>query len=241
LVQHAERANHGWQQLVATNLSEAFEEAAESDDPRLKAIVKQAYNDLIRSVEADGGYMLPFAEAYKAVKTLITGGELNIQRVNSDVELEPILDPEHPSSRTAPFSRISPLQNCIAEANRLATALCNPTHCDQWVFGRNPYRRPNCQVVLTDAAHARHIVQIDPRNVTTDRESAGRERTLDPIAARKEASRAAGQTSLSTPGPKCQGREVSPAVRERAEKLIAAKPRTQRSAPGKDKDHEIEL
>src|SRR5882757_9608359 len=34
----------------------------------------------------------------------------------------------------------------------------------------------NYQVVFTDAGHARHIVQIDPRNVTADRERAAREK-----------------------------------------------------------------
>jgi hypothetical protein len=42
------------------------------------------------------------------------------------------------------------------------------------------------------------------------------------------------------PGPKSQDREVRPAVRERAEQIIAAKHRAQRSAPGRDKDREIE-
>ena len=88
------RAAHGWQEFVATNIKEAFEEAAASDDPRLKALVTEAYEDLRRSVEADSGVMPPFAEAYEDLKTLICDGELNIQCINSDVQLEPILDPE---------------------------------------------------------------------------------------------------------------------------------------------------
>ncbi len=88
------RAAHGWQQLVTKNLREAFEEAAEKDDPRLRAMVKDAYSDLSRSVTADGGKMPALEYAYDAVEALISDGELNIQCVNSDVQLEPILDPD---------------------------------------------------------------------------------------------------------------------------------------------------
>ena len=75
-------------------LRQHSEDAAGSDDSRFKTLVTEAYGDLSKSVEADGGAMSPFAEAYKDVKALICDGELNIQCVNSDVQLEPILDPE---------------------------------------------------------------------------------------------------------------------------------------------------
>lgn len=88
------RAAHGWQEFVTTNLREAFEEAAADDDTRLREATKEAYDDLKKSVDADGGQMPSFDDAYEGLKTLLTDGELNIQCVNSDVQLEPILDPE---------------------------------------------------------------------------------------------------------------------------------------------------
>jgi hypothetical protein len=96
------------------------------------------------------------------------------------------------------------------------------------------------RVVLTDVFHVNHTIKIDPKDIDADRERALKEKALDPIAARKEAIRAAAQTSLSIPGPKSKGREVSPAVREKAKQIIAAKRRTPQSTPGKDKDREIE-
>jgi hypothetical protein len=79
---------------VSTIIKEAFEEAAESNDPRLKTAIQEAYEDLAKSVQFNGGEMPSFEDAYAGVKTLIVDGELLIQKVNSDVEVASLLDPE---------------------------------------------------------------------------------------------------------------------------------------------------
>lgn len=89
-----QRAAHNWQWETVNKLVEAFEAAAEADDPRLRAIFDEAYDDLSLSVLADGGHITSANEAYADVRELILDGELNVQRVNSDVQLEPLLDPE---------------------------------------------------------------------------------------------------------------------------------------------------
>ena len=89
-----QRAAHNWQWETVNKLVESFEAAAERNDARLRAVFDEAYGDLRRSVLADGGHLAEADEAYADVRTLILDGELNVQRVNSDVQLEPLLDPE---------------------------------------------------------------------------------------------------------------------------------------------------
>lgn len=89
-----QRHAHQWQADTVAKLLAAFEEAADGDDKPLKALFNTAYEDLFNSVSAHGGRVLSQAEAYKAVKELILDGEIHVQRVNSDVQLAPLLDPD---------------------------------------------------------------------------------------------------------------------------------------------------
>ena len=152
------RAAHGWQQFVATNIKTAFEEGAEADDDRLKSLIVEAYNDLKRSVEADGGVMPTFAEAYADVKTLICDGELNIQCVNSDVQLEPILDPETAELRLRTKANLfiggSILDRGITIKNLIA-----------FYYGRNP-KKMQADTVLQ---HSRMYGARDRRDVAVTR------------------------------------------------------------------------
>lgn len=89
-----QKAAHEWQWETVNKLVAAFEGAAEVDDPKLKVLFADAYADLSRSVLANGDHMPTSAESYDWVKALLLDGELNVQRVNSDVQLEPLLDAE---------------------------------------------------------------------------------------------------------------------------------------------------
>lgn len=89
-----QRAAHQWQWETVELLRTTFEDAAEHDDPRFRALFADSYSDLQASVTASGG-RLPYGDqAYEEVKKIIIDGELNVQRVNSDVQLAPLLDPE---------------------------------------------------------------------------------------------------------------------------------------------------
>jgi hypothetical protein len=89
-----QRAAHTWQWETVNKLVSEFETAAKNGDSRLKSLISESYNDLRRSVEADRGHLPSYEEAEFDVIELLIDGELNVQRVNSDVQLEPILDPE---------------------------------------------------------------------------------------------------------------------------------------------------
>lgn len=128
-----QRSSHGWQQLVINIIKEAFEEAAESDDPRLKKAVHEAYDDLQKSVLADKGKMPTFDAAYDGVKALISDGELLIQKVNSDVEVASILDPE-----TAELRLRTPA-NMFIGGSILDRGITVP-NLIAFYYGRNPKR-----------------------------------------------------------------------------------------------------
>ena len=89
-----QRAAHTWQWETVNKLVLVFEAAAEVKDSRLRDLIGVAYQDLKNSVEADRGHLPSQDEAEHDVLELLIDGELNVQRVNSDVQLEPILDPE---------------------------------------------------------------------------------------------------------------------------------------------------
>lgn len=89
-----QRAAHTWQWETVQRLITEFAAAAENDDRRLRELFAEAYADLSRSIRADGGHLPSETESYRDVKELIVDGELYAQRVNSDVQLEPLLDTE---------------------------------------------------------------------------------------------------------------------------------------------------
>ncbi len=128
-----QRAAHAWQVDVVERLSEAFEAAADEDDPRLRALVSEAYADLRLSVAANGGHMWPEAVMYSDVKTMILDGELNVQRVNSDVQLAPILDPD-----TAEL-RLRTKANLFIGGSILDRGITVP-NLISFYYGRNPKR-----------------------------------------------------------------------------------------------------
>lgn len=128
-----QRAAHKWQWETVQKLVIAFEEAAEEKDKRLRALFDDAYADLERSIKAEGEQIPTIEDAFKGMCELITDGELNIQRVNSDVELEPLLDQETAELKLRTKANLfiggSILDRGITVPNLLA-----------FYYGRNPKR-----------------------------------------------------------------------------------------------------
>lgn len=135
-----QRAAHVWQWETVNKLTKMFETAAEGNDPRLRGVFDEAYVDLARSVVADGGHVAPADEAYMDVRTLILDGELNVQRVNSDVQLEPLLDPE-----TAEL-KLRTKANLYIGGSILDRGITVPNLLS-FYYGRNP-RRMQADTVL---------------------------------------------------------------------------------------------
>ncbi|KIH82672.1 Z1 domain-containing protein [Pseudomonas batumici] len=128
-----QREAHNWQWETVKKLRDAFEEAVQQRDHRLRAVFEEAYSDISRSVDADRGHLPDKKLAYSDVCKLIDDGELNVQRVNSDVQLEPLLDPETAELKLRAKANIfiggSILDRGITVPNLLA-----------FYYGRNPKR-----------------------------------------------------------------------------------------------------
>lgn len=128
-----QRAAHDWQWETVNKIASAFQTAVENSDPRLEALFDEAYGDLSRSVSANEGHMPGAADAFRDVQTLVSDGELNVQRVNSDTQLEPLLDPETAELRLRTKANVfiggSILDRGITVPNLIA-----------FYYGRNPKR-----------------------------------------------------------------------------------------------------
>ena len=128
-----QRAAHDWQWSTVQKLVALFNNAVETSDPRLRTIFDEAYADLSRSVIAEGAHLATADECYEDVRTLISDGELNVQRVNSDVQLEPLLDPE-----TAEL-KLRTKANLFIGGSILDRGITVP-HLISFYYGRNPKR-----------------------------------------------------------------------------------------------------
>lgn len=128
-----QRKAHSWQWETVNKLVALFERAATDGDTRLRESFDLAYADLKRSVSADGGHMPSIDKAYEEFVGLIEDGELNVQRVNSDVELEPLLDADTAELKLRTKANVfiggSILDRGITVPNLIA-----------FYYGRNPKR-----------------------------------------------------------------------------------------------------
>lgn len=135
-----QRSAHKWQGDTVQMILDAFEAAVEAKDARLRAQFLESYNDIARSVRANESHMPTETEMFAAVGELIADGELNVQRVNSDVQLAPLLDPETAELRLRTKANLfiggSILDRGITVPNLIA-----------FYYGRNP-RRMQADTVL---------------------------------------------------------------------------------------------
>lgn len=94
MIVHVEtsRVAHAWQHTVVGELIEALQEAIEHEDPIFTELVDEAIEDLTRSVTA-GGLALPDRTTILAdVHDFFKKGAVAIEKVNSDNDVQKLLD-----------------------------------------------------------------------------------------------------------------------------------------------------
>ncbi len=128
-----QRSAHDWQWTTVGKLAALFEKSAEDNDPHLKTAFNEAYTDLKRSIEAKGSFLPSASDTYADLLQLLTDGELNTQRVNSDVQLAPLLDAE-----TAEL-RLRTKANIFIGGSILDRGITVP-NLISFYYGRNPKR-----------------------------------------------------------------------------------------------------
>lgn len=91
---HTEQArkSHDWQEEVVTAVRDQLVEVAQKKNSRLDEILRESYDDLKRSVTLGGQTMPEFESCANEVKKALVDGYLMITKVNSDKEIEELLD-----------------------------------------------------------------------------------------------------------------------------------------------------
>lgn len=149
---------HEWQWDIVTRLIDAFHESADGHDVRLRELYDEAYHDLHRSVAADGGQMPAIEDGYELFRDVLRDEEVHPERVNSDVDLRPLLDPETAELKLRAACNVfiggSILDRGITIPNLIA-----------FYYGRNP-KRMQADTVLQ---HSRMYGARDRRDLAVTR------------------------------------------------------------------------
>lgn len=103
---HTEQArkSHEWQEKVATAIHDALVEEAKEDSPRFNELLHRSFADLQRSVRLEGTPLPSFDEVKTEVVKALIGGQLMITKVNSDKDVEELLDEDGQLKLRTPFN-----------------------------------------------------------------------------------------------------------------------------------------
>lgn len=88
----ASRAAHAWQESVILRFDELLQTEARKQSDLLKGLVESAYKDLSRSILMAQQPLPAFTEVWERVIQSLAGGELNINKVNSEAQVSTLLD-----------------------------------------------------------------------------------------------------------------------------------------------------
>lgn len=86
------KATHDWQEQVVKTLGDDFLDAAEKNTQQFQNLVKEAYDNLAKSVTLAGYFMPPITAVMDRCRLALVDGELLVTTVNSEKEIESLLD-----------------------------------------------------------------------------------------------------------------------------------------------------
>lgn len=90
----SQKAAHDWQESVVTALNNALLDAANSDQNLLSTLLSASYADLKNSIDAMGHYLPPLEQVLEEAFNGLRQGWLMISKVNSEQQVEELLDDE---------------------------------------------------------------------------------------------------------------------------------------------------
>jgi hypothetical protein len=88
------RASHSWQEEVVTSIKAVLEEMAVLENPALDDLIHQAYSDLRRSIQLGEVPIPNYNQVAAGVRRGLINEELMITKVNSDKDIDELLDDE---------------------------------------------------------------------------------------------------------------------------------------------------
>ncbi len=96
--------SHAWQEEVIKKLNDELINLSRNNLDLFSELVKEAYNDLKVSVELSGFQIPPFGEVVTEVIQALIGGMLFVQRVNSERDVNALLDSKGQLKLWAPLN-----------------------------------------------------------------------------------------------------------------------------------------
>jgi len=90
----SKRESHNWQERVARQINDFLIELSKEEKPIFDELLKLSYDDLKSSIDISDTDIPSFSETKTAVKKALQDGHLMITKVNSDSEIEALLDEE---------------------------------------------------------------------------------------------------------------------------------------------------
>lgn len=98
------RKSHEWQESVAAAIREGLIQGAKEDSPLFDQLLRSAYADLKRSVSLEGSALPPFDTVKDEASKSLLSGQLMITKVNSDKDIEQLLDDDGQLKLRTPFN-----------------------------------------------------------------------------------------------------------------------------------------
>lgn len=152
-----QRAAHAWQDQVIDWIFRAIVYAAENDPPSLRPLFHAAYEDLEKSVSADGGRMPPKDDAFDAFIDALQSDDVVVEKVNSDTDVMALLDANAELKLRTPY-------NIWVGGNILDRGITIPNML-AFYYGRNP-KTMQADTVLQ---HSRMYGNRDRRDLAVTR------------------------------------------------------------------------
>lgn len=90
----AGKAAHSWQESVILRFDEDLQSEAKQQSDLLRGLVQEAYQNLSKSIIMAQQPLPAFTEVWGRVVQSLAGGELNITKVNSEAQVNALLDDE---------------------------------------------------------------------------------------------------------------------------------------------------
>lgn len=103
---HTEQAkkSHEWQERIVTAIHDALVSEARDNTPQFNELLTNAVSDLARSVGLAGTSMPDFDELKREVVAALVNGQMMITKVNSDKDIEQLLDDNGQLKLRTPFN-----------------------------------------------------------------------------------------------------------------------------------------
>jgi hypothetical protein len=103
---HTEQArkSHDWQERIAVAIRDSLIAEAHEDTPRFNELLHRSYSDLKRSVNLEGSPLPSLAEVKTELAAALTGGQLMITKVNSEGDIEQLLDQDGQLKLRTPYN-----------------------------------------------------------------------------------------------------------------------------------------